>query len=192
MRGVFDNFGLAIWLSAGVLAVTVLLAASTPRKSSDSGHRRRVRVARIFTFGFALIAAVATSIRGSRLVLESGGDLVLIPGGGGLGDLEQIAASPTSLAAVLLAGNILLYIPLGFAGTIGWYDRRRLVLAGCLLLSVAVETVQLLALGRVAATDDVILNMVGGSIGYVLAILIVGREPDDAESDHPSGGRGGT
>ncbi|MDX1468404.1 MAG: VanZ family protein [Acidimicrobiia bacterium] len=191
MRGVFDNFGLAIWLSAGVFAVTVLLAASTPSNPSGSGHPRRVRVARIFTLGFALIATLATSLRGRRLVFESGGDLVLVPGGGGLGDLEQIAASPTSLAAVLLAGNVLLYIPIGFAGTIGWYDRRRLVLAGCLLLSVAVETVQLLALGRVAATDDVILNMVGASIGYVLAILIVRREVDEAESDHLRG-RGGT
>lgn len=177
MEAVVDNFDLAIRLSAVIIILTALLAWRAASKPGTIERSRKVLIARHMTIGSALVAVVATSIRGPRLIFESGGDLVLTLGGGGLGDLKQIAASPSSLAAILLAGNILLYVPIGFAGTFGWYDRRRSVLVGCLLLSIAVETLQMLALGRVAALDDVILNMTGATIGYGLASLMVRYDP---------------
>lgn len=177
MRAVIDNFRLAIWLSAIIVVVTAIWVARVARTARSDEIQGRVRAARVATIGSALVAIVATSIRGSRLIFESGGDLVLTIGGGGLGDLDQIAASPTSLAAILLVGNLLLYVPIGFAGATGWYHRRIHVLAACLLVSVFVETLQMVALGRVAALDDVILNTTGASIGVGLASLVMRPDP---------------
>jgi hypothetical protein len=171
-----SNFSLAIRISgvvAGAAAVLVLRILINGSKSGPSPIRS---VARVLASSFAIIALVATSVRGRSLVFESGGDLVLVPGGAGLGDFSQLAADPTSLAAILLAGNALLYIPVAFAAVVGWYSHRRYVLAGCLVLSLTVETFQFAALGRVAAIDDVILNMTGAAIGYGIATWAVRHE----------------
>lgn len=103
------------------------------------------------------------------------GDLVLAPGGAGLGDLDQFLADPASLAGILLVSNIALYVPLAFFAVIGFHQRRHLVLVGCLILSLMVEATQFLLLGRVAATDDVILNMTGAALGLVAALALIGR-----------------
>ena len=186
MSGLLSNFSLAIWVSSFVAGLAGLLTVVTLLRRR--GPTRVIEVARIWAFGFAAIALVATSIRGRRLTFELGGDLVLMPGGAGLGDLPQVADAPTSLAAVLLVGNVVLYIPVAAAAVVGWYSHRRLVLLICLLLSLAVETTQYLALGRVAAVDDVILNMIGAAIGYVMGTWAVRRrgestvQPNEGDS----------
>ncbi len=168
MRGLSDNFSLAMQLSLGVAVLTAVVAGVVAAVRFRDRRPVLAASARVATAGAALIAFVATSVRGDRLVFERGGDLVLQPGRAGLGDFDQLLANPTSLAAVLLVANVLLYVAVAFAGVLGWPHRHRLVLPACLGLSLTVETVQYLALGRVASTDDVLLNMLGATIGYGL------------------------
>lgn len=168
MGGLADNFALAIRLAAVVALATAAWAAATGANRRRSGLPVAPAVARVLAAGAAAVAFVATSVRGDRLTFERGGDLVLTPGGAGLGDLGELWSDPTSLAAVLLVANVALYVPVAFFAVVGWYRSRHLVLPGCLALSVTVEAVQYLALGRVAALDDVVLNVLGAAAGYLL------------------------
>jgi hypothetical protein len=86
------------------------------------------------------------------------------------GDDRRAFADPLELASIQFFSNVLLYIPTGFAMVFGWYRRRHLVPIICLGLSVSIETIQFLALGRVASLDDVVLNVSGALVGYVAAI----------------------
>jgi len=52
----------------------------------------------------------------------------------------------------------------------GCCRRRHLEPIICLGLSVSIETIQFLALGRVAPLDDVVPNVSGALVGYVAAI----------------------
>ena len=64
---------------------------------------------------------------------------------------------------------MLLYAAAGFTMVAGWYRLRYGVVPICLALSVMIETSQFLVLGRVAALDDVLLNVVGAALGYLAA-----------------------
>jgi glycopeptide antibiotics resistance protein len=83
-------------------------------------------------------------------------------------------------------GNILIFIPFGYLFSIyvrpkkGWS-----VLITTIILSAVVEFVQL-KIGRSFDIDDIILNVVGGIIGYLLYISITAinrRLPDLLKSD---------
>ena len=71
------------------------------------------------------------------------------------------------LHAVLeVAGNVLLFMPLGAALNGRGVGVRNAAVTG-LLLSTAIELVQLVAVpGRTASLDDVVLNMLGTVLGH--------------------------
>ena len=164
-----------------MLAIVVALATLVVAITVGIRLARRTRiwlphVAQILMAGSVVVTVVATALpREPRLVGD--GDLVLVPGRGGLGNLDQILADPTSLAGLLVLANIVLYLPIAFFAVLGYHAYRRLVLAGCLALSVMVEATQYLALGRVATIDDVILNMLGAALGFVLAYQLIAFFP---------------
>lgn len=69
-------------------------------------------------------------------------------------------------------GNLLLFLPFGFFAS--YYlktEKIHLPLMLTIIASVAIELVQL-AIGRVFDVDDILLNIIGGSIGYFLYSLI--------------------
>ncbi len=168
MRGLLRQFDASLTLAVGVTAGALVIATSMIVQARSSGRPWLRPVARVLTVGAVVVTIVSTALpRSARF--ESDGDLVLMPGRGGLGDLDQIIAEPTSLAAVLLVANIVLYAAIAFLAMLGWHDRRRFILPACLGLSVFVEVTQFLLLGRVGATDDVILNVTGAVIGYTAA-----------------------
>ena len=77
-------------------------------------------------------------------------------------------------AIVNLIGNVIMFIPLGFG--LPWvFERLRrlwktlLVSAGIIIL---VETIQLVTLLGHCDVDDLILNLIGVSAGYLLYFLI--------------------
>lgn len=167
MRGLLSNFGdQLLWVL--VIGLSTLAAVGVAVARSDRAVRAR-SVSRLLAGGSALVVVVATAVG----PVSQGGDLVLRPGGAGLGDLDQVLADPTSLAAVLLVTNVVLYVPMTFFGLLGWPSHPRLVLAAAVALSLSIETAQLLFLGRVASTDDVLLNVLGAAIGYVAATLVL-------------------
>ncbi len=73
---------------------------------------------------------------------------------------------------LILAGNILLFLPVGLAPALLWRDGtwRRSLAAG-LGSSCLIEFVQLF-IARGTDIDDVILNTAGAMLGYALAVLL--------------------
>lgn len=72
-----------------------------------------------------------------------------------------------------LAGNVLLFIPVGYWLVRLWPRFRNflLFLATCAGLILLVETVQLFTLLGSFDVDDVILNLIGMTIGYLFCLL---------------------
>lgn len=69
-------------------------------------------------------------------------------------------------------GNMLLFLPFGFF--ISYYlkvDNYKLSLLQILIASISIEVVQM-SIGRVFDIDDIILNVIGGLIGYYLYHII--------------------
>ena len=65
-------------------------------------------------------------------------------------------------------GNIALFIPFGFFTS--FYlklDKKRFVIFLTMLVSLVIEFIQL-NIGRAFDVDDIILNVIGGSIGYLI------------------------
>jgi hypothetical protein len=156
-----------------ILAALVLLARE--RSHGRPGHRPAARALAAGAAGVVLVATAAPHSWPPQL--HPDGDLVLQLGGGGL----AVLAEPGSLAAVLLVANVLLYVPLGFTARLAW-PRTLPVLAGIVGLSVLIEVVQWQWLGRVACTDDVVLNAAGGVMGIMLAASVLARRRHVAAS----------
>jgi hypothetical protein len=178
MLGLWSNFEAPLQLASTVAFVTVATIAFVALR------RRRIgvsweEVARIGLVGSVLVVLLATAL--PRAWPPGGaGDLVLLPGRGGLADWRVLLEAPSSLAAVLLALNVVLYLPVGLFAGILRPDRPGRVLGGAIGLSVLVEAWQLGVIGRVASTDDVLLNASGAAIGLGLARWMTSRRSDDA------------
>lgn len=175
MLGLRSNFADALVVAAVVAGVFIAIALVTALRRRRERRPWVTPAARMLAVGAALAAAAATVYPREGWVLSSDGDLVLVPGRGGLADLDQILADPGSLAAVLFFANILLYVPIGFFGAVGWHRMRIVVVLAVVALSVGVEALQFSVLGRVATTDDVMLNVGGALLGLALASIVVAR-----------------
>jgi hypothetical protein len=89
-------------------------------------------------------------------------------------------------------------VPLAAFAVLGW-GRPWAVLLVALAVSVSIETIQFVALSRIAATDDVILNVGGAVVGACLGGSIAhsswGLGPSVREqlgqAPHPDDGAGG-
>ncbi len=71
-----------------------------------------------------------------------------------------------------IVGNILMFVPFGFFTA--YYlklDKKRIIFYLTLIVSVVIELIQL-KIGRAFDVDDIILNMVGGMLGYFLYRLM--------------------
>lgn len=71
-------------------------------------------------------------------------------------------------------GNLLLLLPLGLLGPVvlPWMDRWVRVLVAAVTFSVAVEIAQLWIPDRSADVDDVLLNVGGALLGYVILRIV--------------------
>ncbi len=71
-----------------------------------------------------------------------------------------------------IVGNIIMFVPFGFFTS--YYlklDKKRIIFYLTLIVSVVIEFIQL-KIGRAFDVDDIILNMVGGMLGYYLYRLM--------------------
>ena len=71
-----------------------------------------------------------------------------------------------------IVGNILLFIPYGFFSS--YYLENKKVSINvivCLIATVCIETIQYY-IGRVFDIDDIILNVLGGFVGYLLYVVL--------------------
>lgn len=82
-----------------------------------------------------------------------------------------VAAPGDSLPWVQLAGNLVLLLPLGMLAPlrVRWLDNIGRIALAALALSSSIELTQFFFIaGRVASTDDIVLNTIGGTIGGLL------------------------
>ena len=61
--------------------------------------------------------------------------------------------------------NVLLFVPLGFALTLGW-GRGPWTLLLCLALTVTIESLQILVPGRDSNVGDILFNGIGATVGF--------------------------
>jgi MFS family permease len=170
------QYGFSIALSALVVVVFSVAGWLVARASSRAGRPALIPVARVLAAGALLLILAATAVPHTwppRLLHD--GEVILTFGDGGLGDWRLVLHDPRSEDAVLFVLNVLLYIPLTMFGTIALPRRRLAILLGSLALSCLIEVVQFRWLGRVAAVDDVVLNMVGAVAGCIVGGIIVAR-----------------
>ena len=115
--------------------------------------------------------------------------LTLVPAHPALGQVVEPNLIPLRTIGIYLAnldsgywvgqmvGNLLLLLPMGLVGPVvfPWLDRWLRVLVTALVLSSAIELAQLWVPDRSADVDDLLLNVVGAMLGYViLTVLRVG------------------
>lgn len=81
-------------------------------------------------------------------------------------------------AIINLAGNVVMFVPLGFFVPAVSEKLRTFLrtLAASVLCVIAVETLQLFLLLGSCDTDDLILNAVGVSVGYMIFKFVWGRK----------------
>lgn len=174
MLGLRSQFMTGLLVLSGLVLLSLVLGVVTARRARRSGAPALPRVARTLAGPAVLAVLVATALPRDWPPPFSGGDLVLRLGDGGLNGIAQLWSAPTDLAAVLLWANVALYVPVGAAIAVGW-GSRRLALTCAGALSLLVESVQYLALERVASLDDLLLNLTGAAVGVLVATLLVHR-----------------
>lgn len=138
-------------------------------------RRRGSRAVAALLAWSALALTVAAALDFTLSPLQEPGSapprLILDPLQGVLGWGDNIAWRP-------VANNVGLFVPLGASALAAWRNRTALLVWwACVLLSVGIETTQLLmASGRVANIADVIANAVGAALGIMVAgpVLRVG------------------
>lgn len=91
--------------------------------------------------------------------------------------IEHIDAVGYRYVMVNIAGNIVAFMPFGFL--LPLVTERRMhtgkVLVSSFLLSLCAETIQLLSRTGAFDVDDLILNTVGGILGYWCYAVLIGR-----------------
>lgn len=79
-----------------------------------------------------------------------------------------------------ILGNTLMFIPWGFMRPLLWKRERRAgrIIAGAILLTCFIETVQLFTVNRNVDIDDIILNAVAGIFGGLMCLALTAVFPN--------------
>lgn len=161
MTGLRSNFLSGIVAVSVLLALGVVVTVVISRRSQESTRSVPRGLAVVSLFAILVATLMPRSWPPQR---DGWGDLVLAAGRDSLGQLGVLHSDPTSLAAVLIVLNVALFVPFAAFTVLGW-GRPWSVLLVALAVSLSIETIQLVALSRIAATDDVILNVSGAIVG---------------------------
>lgn len=91
--------------------------------------------------------------------------------------IEHIDAVGYRYVMVNIAGNIAAFMPFGFL--LSFVTKRRIYAGNAtlytFLLSLSAEVIQLLSMTGAFDVDDLILNTVGGALGYVCYVILFGQ-----------------
>ncbi|NDI50491.1 VanZ family protein [Goekera deserti] len=152
-------------LVLGAVAVVVLVTALAGVPALRRGDRRGAArtCVRVLLAGAVATVLVMTLVAGSAW---GAGSYNLVPG---TTIAAQLASSNGSLALGNLAGNVLVFVPIGLLGVLGTRCRPGTVVAAGGGLSVAIELSQYVT-GRSADVDDVLLNTLGTAVGVAVAV----------------------
>jgi hypothetical protein len=168
----FTNFSDRLLRVTVVLICCLIIALIVGLRSARAGSSPGRAVARVFAVGFAVAAMAATTTPGPRM----GGGFEWAIGSGGLSDWRSdVERFPDTIQSVLLVGNVLIYMPVGFCAALGWPRRLGVALLVTLTVPALLELSQGWGLLRGhGATDDFLLNALGVLVGWSLGAGAVG------------------
>jgi len=162
-----DSFGAQLVLDFLVAGLALLAAVLVRHRRPRHGL---TPWAVCLVAGSLVVIAISTLTR--RAGATSPGHLQLTP----FGTLSRYLHDPADFL-IYLAGNVALFVPLGFFLYLA--VRRSMVLctAVATLVSVGVEILQLPIYSRASDIDDVITNGLGALIGVVLGVVVLRIAP---------------
>ncbi len=144
-------------------------------------RRRRVRVLHVvgiclFTLYISAVFALTglTPMSGGLRLDVQISDANLVPFVGMVDIVRASVEHAAPLFAITnLLGNVAMFVPLGFFLPLLWKRYRRFykTVLFCLAVTLGIEIIQLF-LSRGPDIDDVILNVLGGMVGYGLFLLL--------------------
>ncbi|MFI1682934.1 VanZ family protein [Streptomyces sp. NPDC020607] len=118
------------------------------------------------------MAALAATVIPDRPIGSGVPYVAMIPGEGLWGSAaDSMFAGERHMIVVLQVANAAMFVPLGlFAYAAARVPSPTGIVLGCVVLSVAIEAVQLVMnAGRVVDVDDVVFNAAGAVVGCLLA-----------------------
>lgn len=160
MIGVWREWGPVIVASIIGLPLALLLAAALTRartrRGSDAGWARRA--------SFAEVGMVAGTLPWLWMILTprpAPGVVELVP----LRTVTDVLAGGLTTSVVQIGGNLLVFAAFGACAPLRWRIGAPAVIALAAGGSLAAELLQFtLALGRVSAVDDVLVNALGAGL----------------------------
>lgn len=125
---------------------------------------------------YLIFLAAATIVPLQPKAISGTGIVSLIPGRTTIGCYRQLTGSRVEIfiCNMQLLGNILIFVPMGFLLPLVWIRRAsaKSTITAALVASVSIELIQYfqqsMGMKRSVDVDDVILNLLGALIGYVL------------------------
>ena len=161
--------------------VSIRAAAFVERDPRSISARREIVLALFISY---LVVVAALTIVPLQPRAVSGTGLVsFIPGRTTIGCYRQLTGTPVEVVIcnMQLLGNILVFVPMGILLPLVWYRHRSATatIGAALAGSVTIEVIQYLqqsmGMQRSVDVDDVILNVVGALLGYLLLTLMTKR-----------------
>ena len=153
---------------------SVRAAAFIEREPRSLSPRREIVLAIFITY---LVVVAALTIVPLQPRAVSGTGLVsFIPGRTTIGCYRQLTGTPVEVVIcnMQMLGNILVFVPMGMLLPLVWHRPRSALatIGAALAASVVIEVIQYLqqsmGMQRSVDVDDVILNVFGALIGYML------------------------
>jgi glycopeptide antibiotics resistance protein len=142
---------------------------------------------------YLVILAAVTIVPLPPRAISGTGLVSFIPGRTTIGCFRQLTGTPVEvvICTMQLLGNVLFFVPMGLLLPLVWFrfSSARATVGSALAASVTIEAIQYLqqsmGMKRSVDVDDVILNVLGASIGYLLFRVYVER----VYPDRPGGSR---
>lgn len=151
-----------VLLVCATFPVAVLAALPALRRRDVA---RAVRAASAVLLLGVVLAVLSATLRGASTPVTR---VNLVPGAG-LAELGHEDAGAAWNAVENLVGNVALFVPVGFLAVLALRRRVLVVTVLAAVLSVLIESTQLLVGNRWVDVDDVWLNTCGAFLGVLLA-----------------------
>jgi glycopeptide antibiotics resistance protein len=171
---------LALAAGSATVVTLAILRRRAGRSFTDAWGTAGIDVLLVISAGVIAVLTIPRSRQPRSVDLVPFSQIVAV--------IQQRSVNSTVMVAV---GNVLMFVPLGALIPLRFprFDRWPRLVALCAAISVAIEVMQFVIGHHSSAMDDVLLNMLGGAVGYVVmwvtrtAIARRSRpEPSGAES----------
>ncbi|WP_326833946.1 VanZ family protein [Amycolatopsis rhabdoformis] len=169
MQQLWRTFGNALPLALILVVLGALIAWAVASRRARSSPRKQAWVSAILDVILVLSVLVVLYLVLIPIPGLANRSMISLTPGSEIGTLFGAKGStPAQSAAFQILGNLLMFVPMGALAPLRmrWCRSLVTVTIAALAVSVVIEVLQaVLHVGRVSATDDVILNTLGALLG---------------------------